>query len=438
MLGTRATRAALASSLPTATMLCVDCDLTKDPDNGSRGTRMRRVSRFIVRLAVLVVAALAAAQLVGAHASRVLPSLSPFLVVTGAVADRVVSAWMLLCLPLLILAMVRRRWFCRYLCPTGFALECVGRVGARRKDRHRSWPRFGAWLVAFTLGGAAAGFPPFLWLDPLAVFNGFWGTVGWPPPGTAGLLALPFLVLVLLTLWRPNAWCRRCCPLGFMQELLWEPANRLRRFARRGVSTREAPPRPEPLFRPRREAMLAIGGILAALAARRFAAGRLAVRPPGAADEARMAGLCVRCGNCVRACPEGIIRPDLGSTGAIGWMTPVVRFDPGYCLESCRECVRVCPTGAISSLTLEEKQRVVIGTAVLVKSECLGWAKSEHCMVCQDYCPYEAVRSVVHNYVTCPEVDELACRGCGACEVSCPAGRRAIAIKGLSRQWRVG
>jgi ferredoxin-type protein NapF len=398
--------------------------------------RIRRPLRMFVRLMVLVLAALAAAQYLGPASSRLLPSLSPFLAAASTLAGRALSAGTLLCLPLFVVSLWKRRWFCRNLCPTGFALECLGRVGSGRRDRYRPWPRFGYWLMAFVLGGAAVGLPLFALLDPLALFNGFWGLVRWPPGAETGLLGVSFLLLALLTLWRPNAWCLRCCPLGLTQELLAGLAERVRHLAGRS-SVRDGAQR-EGAGGSRRAALFAIGGAVAALAARGVAASRRAIRPPGATDEGRMAGLCVRCGNCIRVCPEKIIKPDLGDTGLLGWMTPVLRFEPGYCHEACRECARVCPTGAIAPLTMDEKRQVVVGTAVLIKRECVGWEKSEHCMACQDYCPYEAVRSVVHNYVTCPEVDEKACRGCGACEVACPAERKAIVVKGLPRQRRAG
>jgi len=416
----------------------VNAESTQNGD-AERRRGIRAALRLLVRLTALVLAALAAAQYLGPAASRVLPALSPFLAVTAALAGRVVSAGMLLCLPVLAVSLWKRRWFCRNLCPTGFALECVGRAAAPRKDRYRSWPRFGYALIVFVLGGAAVGLPLFALLDPLAACNGFWGMVRWSRVGAGGLLGLPFLLLVLLALWRPNAWCLRCCPLGFTQEMLAGLASRAFRVPgrRRQISSRDAP-REGADNEARRAAILAMGGVCAAFVARCFASQRRVVRPPGAVDERQMAGLCVRCGNCVRACPEGIIKPDLGDTGLVGWLTPVLRFDSGYCHEECRECARVCPTGAIAPLTLDEKRQVVVGTAVVIKRGCVGWEKSEHCMACQDYCPYDAVRSVVHNYATCPEVDEKACRGCGACEVVCPAGREAIVVKGLSRQRRVG
>jgi len=42
-------------------------------------------------------------------------------------------------------------------------------------------------------------------------------------------------------------------------------------------------------------------------------------------------------------------------------------------------------------------------------------------MVCDEYCPYHAVKIIEHNGVNCPEVDPDICRGCGLCQTVCPA-----------------
>ena len=153
------------------------------------------------------------------------------------------------------------------------------------------------------------------------------------------------------------------------------------------------------------------------------------IRPPGAVAEPVLWGLCSRCGSCMRACPEGIIIPDLGTGGPGSWLTPRLDFNQRSCNEWCRVCTGVCPTGAIGRLSLEAKRALSIGTARVDRTRCLAWNEAQYCMVCHEFCSYQAVRIVEHNGVNCPEVDEAVCRGCGACQSHCPANPvRAIMV----------
>jgi len=141
-------------------------------------------------------------------------------------------------------------------------------------------------------------------------------------------------------------------------------------------------------------------------------------------------GLCSRCGSCMRACPESIIVPDWGIGGPGSMLTPRLDFSRRYCNEWCRVCTGVCPTGAIRRLSLEDKRALSIGMAQVDRTHCLAWKDSQYCMVCYEFCSYQAVRIVEHNGVNCPEVNEAQCRGCGACQSHCPAELpRAIVVR---------
>jgi ferredoxin-type protein NapF len=146
------------------------------------------------------------------------------------------------------------------------------------------------------------------------------------------------------------------------------------------------------------------------------------LRPPGAIEEDEFTGLCLRCGNCMRACPSGIIHPDTGQAGILGLLSPVVRYEQEYCVENCNACTKVCPSGALQALNLEQKHRYVIGQAMVDRSLCL-WSFSD-CNTCIRACPFEAVQIQWDEeaYESYPVVDPLKCNGCGACEVVCPAG----------------
>ena len=388
---------------------------------------MRRGLRI---LAFLVAAALALQILPWRAAARGFLGLSPVLGLGGALAARAATPWLLLAVPVLVLAYFRSRWFCRYLCPTGFAAELAGRLNPRARRRFARWPNAGRVLLALLVGGAACGFPLFVWLDPLAIFNGFFAAWRAPLAASSFALAAGFLLLLLLSAFAPNAWCQKVCPLGAAQDL----AARLRREARR----REKPA-PEKSFGrdlSRREFLGAAVGGAAALALRWTAAVRHPpIRPPGARPEDQFTGLCARCGACLRACPYGILESDLGAGGLAGLLAPKIDYAKAHCFEYCNECTKVCPTGAIERLALETKRNLAIGLAEIDRKKCIAWEYGQYCMVCHEFCPYLAIDSVERNGVECPTVKPEMCRGCGACQVNCPAlPDKAIVVKSIPQR----
>lgn len=388
---------------------------------------MRRGLRI---LAFFVAALLALQVLPWRDAARGFLGLSPVLGFGGALAARAATPWLLLGLPVLALAAFRSRWFCRYLCPTGFAAELAGRLNPRARGRFARWPNAGRVLLAILLGGAACGVPLFVWLDPLAIFNGFIAAWRVPLAASSFALAAGFPLILLLSFFAPNAWCQKLCPLGAAQDL----AARLRRAA-----ARREKPAPEKTFSldlSRREFLGAAAGGAAALALRRTAAGQHPpIRPPGARPEEQFAGLCARCGACLRACPYGILKPDLGTGGVAGLLAPKIDYAKAHCFEYCNECTKVCPTGAIERLALEAKRNRAIGLAEIDRKKCIAWEYGQYCMVCHEFCPYLAIDSVERNGVECPTVKPDMCRGCGACQVNCPAlPDKAIVVKSIPQR----
>lgn len=388
---------------------------------------MRRGIRI---LSFLVAALLAVQVLPWRDAARGFLGLSPVLGVGGALAARAATPWLLLAVPVLALAYFRSRWFCRYLCPTGFAAELAGRLNPRARGRFARWPNVGRVLLAILAGAAACGYPLFIWLDPLAMFNGFFAAWRAPLAWSSFALAAGFPLILLLSAFAPNAWCQKVCPLAAAQDLM----ARLRRMA-----TQRGHPVPETSFKldlSRREFLGAAAGGAAALALRRTAAGRNPpIRPPGARPEDRFAGLCARCGACLRACPYGILKPDLGAGGVAGLLAPKIDYSKAHCFEYCHECTKVCPTGAIERLALETKRNLAIGLAEIDRKKCIAWEYGQYCMVCHEFCPYLAIDSTERNGVECPTVKPEMCRGCGACQVNCPAlPDKAIVVKGIPQR----
>ena len=122
------------------------------------------------------------------------------------------------------------------------------------------------------------------------------------------------------------------------------------------------------------------------------------IRPPGALDEERFLTRCIRCGQCMRACPSNIIQPSLLESGVQGLWTPALNFRIGRsgCQVNCVACGNVCPTSAIRPLSLEEKHGtdafadkgpVRLGLAFVDRARCLPWAMNRPCIVCQELCP---------------------------------------------------
>jgi ferredoxin-type protein NapF len=186
----------------------------------------------------------------------------------------------------------------------------------------------------------------------------------------------------------------------------------------------------------RRSFLLIAAGAGLGLLSRRCGASRgenAPLRPPGSAGEDRFAGLCARCGNCLRSCPASIIRMDTGQGGVLGLLAPVLSYKKGYCLETCLDCTRVCPSGAIQTLDLKRKRAYAIGEALLDASLCVLALGERDCDACVPACPYDAVR--IHwdeeQYMAYPVIDRQKCNGCGACEVACPV----VNVKAI-RVWK--
>lgn len=291
----------------------------------------------------------------------------------------------------------------------------------------------GQWLALLTLGGAVLGYPFFLWLDPLAIFNGFLNAWRQPVALASLLTGLGLPLLLLLDLVAPGLWCRRICPLGATQDLLTWPRRFQRTKARCLESNRVAVA--TDANRGRRWFLATCAGAAVAFAVR-MVRGQTPppLRPPGSLGEPRFTGVCVRCGNCAQVCPSKIIQPDFGTSDIVGFLTPQLLFDSDYCREDCHRCNEVCPSGAIARLSLAEKRRRVIGQAVVDFNRCL-LAQGRECIACIQKCPFQAIamRSTDGGFSNEPCVALDRCNGCGACEVVCPAQPvRAIRVQTLA------
>jgi polyferredoxin len=297
-----------------------------------------------------------------------------------------------------------------------------------------------------------------------------------------------FLGVILLNLVAPRFWCRYLCPLGALLGLLSKVA-----VVRREVNDRctqcdacarvcptgtiqaakgyasdsgectmcleclaicpysaiEFPTHLSlaegwPYDPSRRQALMALGVAVAGVGL--FRSNLTAktdhprlIRPPGAREN-DLLSKCIRCGECIRACPISAIQPAVAEAGIEGLWAPVLVPRLGYCDYSCNACGQVCPVQAIPPLSLEEKRQQVIGQAYIDQNRCIAWADYQDCIVCEEMCPVPdkaiklervEVRNADGMLVTVkrPRVVRERCIGCGLCEYKCPvSGEAAIRV----------
>ncbi|MGE0082829.1 MAG: 4Fe-4S binding protein [Desulfococcaceae bacterium] len=154
------------------------------------------------------------------------------------------------------------------------------------------------------------------------------------------------------------------------------------------------------------------------------------IRPPGSLPEKDFLSRCIRCGECMKACPTNTLQPAGLISGFHGFFSPVITPRRGPCEAQCNICGQVCPTGAITSLPLEEKIWAKVGTAQILRHKCLAWEFDRKCLVCDEVCPYNAIdlKTLPDQKVPVPFVNESRCAGCGFCEFHCPVQAKAAIV----------
>ena len=194
----------------------------------------------------------------------------------------------------------------------------------------------------------------------------------------------------------------------------------------------------------RRNALIAMGGLAAAVAAKKIVHTKSTdgnngapILPPGAGNVESFKNACTACHACVAACPNKILRPATFEYGIDGIMLPTIKYDKKYCSYGCNKCTEVCPNDAIAPLTLEQKRKTQIGLAVYDPGRCVIVNDGVHCGACAGNCPVGAIQMIENPVVPSQhllKVDPLKCIGCGACEYACPGMPKAIVIKGKAVQ----
>ncbi len=159
------------------------------------------------------------------------------------------------------------------------------------------------------------------------------------------------------------------------------------------------------------------------------------LRPPGSVPESEFLRMCVRCGQCLKACPYNALQP-MGFEGGFECLwTPRLVPDWVGCEPKCNNCGQVCPTGAIRALPLDEKRAARVGLAVIVEATCLPHLGTAACQRCHDECKaagYNAIefervhveldennQPVEGSGFSAPKVLAEKCNGCGLCQTGC-------------------
>ena len=141
---------------------------------------------------------------------------------------------------------------------------------------------------------------------------------------------------------------------------------------------------------------------------------RAVIRPPWTSAESLER--CTHCGDCVAACPEGILVPD-------GKGVPTVDFSIGGC-TFCGACADVC-TAAVFQRDVAPPWLV----SVAISDRCLP-RRGIVCESCRDACGDGAIRFVrAPGRAPVPEIALECCTGCGACISVCPES--AISVLGM-------
>jgi len=139
------------------------------------------------------------------------------------------------------------------------------------------------------------------------------------------------------------------------------------------------------------------------------------IRPPWSMSEEAFLEKCTTCGDCIKACPEGIIKGGRGNY-------PVVDFSNGYC-DFCDECLESCKPKALIRSS-EDVPPWPLKAKIL--ESCLS-INATTCRSCAEACDERAIRfELKTGGIATPLLNLEECTGCGGCYSVCPV--RAVEI----------
>lgn len=156
-------------------------------------------------------------------------------------------------------------------------------------------------------------------------------------------------------------------------------------------------------------------------------------RPPFALAEADFLGKCTSCGDCVAACPHGVIF-QLGASHGIGLKgTPALDLLNKGC-HLCEDwpCVTACEEGALvieAEEDTEDQPDIAPAPPRLARANvdtdtCIAY-KGPECGACSDICPIDGALTWDGPK---PMIDREKCVGCAQCRTACITEPKAITI----------
>ncbi|WP_429945860.1 ferredoxin-type protein NapF [Bibersteinia trehalosi] len=138
---------------------------------------------------------------------------------------------------------------------------------------------------------------------------------------------------------------------------------------------------------------------------------RSAPRPPFAVAEPLFLKQCNGCGDCVKACPYGLILLKDNQAS--------IEIDFSAC-DLCGECAEVCPTQALElSIKADTAFRPTFDFSCVRQHR-------KSCHFCETACPTTAISFNPNTQKM--QVDNDKCNGCGECKIACPQNYVQLSI----------
>lgn len=163
------------------------------------------------------------------------------------------------------------------------------------------------------------------------------------------------------------------------------------------------------------------------------------IRPPFAIEELDLLIACTRCGECINACPYGIIFPLSSKLGVKVFNTPAMDLnnhgchlcDSWPCVNACEKQVLKIPDSVESLHSDELGQSVPVLPAIaqvtINTKTCLPYSGPE-CGACR-VCPIEG--AMIWEMEK-PSINAKLCIGCALCREACILEPKAINVASLN------